>query len=116
MRRAVITLLLAAPLFAADPSKWLRRSMAAAACAVSAVDGWQSVTYLDGRHGLTEGNPWLRQRNGAFDVGRGISVKAVVCAATVISSERWPKWGFAVAAIETGVYIPVVVHNQRKVQ
>jgi hypothetical protein len=64
--------------------KWTHWGLVAGACAASAVDGLQSVKYLDGHHGLYEVNPILRNSNGTINISRMVTLKTGVCAVPVI--------------------------------
>ena len=96
--------------------KWARRAVTAAACAASAVDGYQSATRIDGSQ-FVEANPMLRSSNGSVNIGRMVSLKLGMCAAPVIMGEfthnDWMKRdAFVGAAASVGAFSWIDLHNR----
>ena len=69
--------------------KWTRRAVGIAACAASAVDGYDTSRWA-GRNGVQESNPILRSPGG-IRTGRMIAIKAPVCAVPLVIGEVWHK-------------------------
>lgn len=85
MRVTALLLVFSLGLSAESPvHKWTRRVLAAAACAASSVDGYQTAVHVG--KGVTEGNPLLARRGGA-NVKRMIGLKVGICAAPAIVGE-----------------------------
>jgi hypothetical protein len=90
--------------------KWARRAITAAACATSALDGYDSATYL-GHNGLHEGNAFLANQSGTVRMGPMIALKAGLCVGAAIAGELHGPTGTAVSASELGLFTAVDIHN-----
>ena len=88
MGKFVVMILLLAGMGQAESrfGKWTRRALTAAACAASAVDGYNSAMKVDGAR-FTESNPLLRNANGSVNIGRMVGLKVGMCAAPIILGE-----------------------------
>lgn len=113
LRAAVALLALSLCAHAADWRK-IRRAVTVAYCAASAVDGWQSTTYLDGKHGVTEMNPQLRTTTGV-NVTRLVLVKAAMCGGAFVVGEKipWQRAGTLGVTIMLGEQVFVDARNKR---
>jgi len=86
-RVVLLAIMILAAAHAESPwHKWARRAVTAAACAASAVDGYQSATRIDGSQ-FVEANPMMRNSNGSVNIGRMVSLKLGMCAAPAIMGE-----------------------------
>ena len=88
MKRVLLFTLLGALCVVQSPAapKWVRRATAVAACAASGADAW--TTYQGKRAGMPETNPLFRAANGTPAMGRVISFKVGLCAASIWLQER----------------------------
>jgi hypothetical protein len=96
--------------------KWTRRIVLSAACAASAVDGYDSATKIDGSR-FYETNPMLRNSNGTLNVGRTVTLKIGMCAAPFIMSEfsrndSLKRDAFIGGSGTLGVFTWIDVHNR----
>jgi hypothetical protein len=95
--------------------KWARRTIAAAACAASAVDGYTSANRIDG-YTLVEANPMLRNGNGSVNVGRMVSLKIGMCAAPFLvgelGNESMKSSALVGASGSLGVFTWINAHNR----
>ena len=116
--RPLATLFLFVSLAAAG--SFPRRLLAGLACAASAVDGWESATYLDGHHGVRESNPWLSNPDGTIRIGPMISLKTVMCVGPAVAAElmprRWKWLGEGSEASALGVFLRSDWRNMRLVK
>ena len=116
-RVALLAIMILAAAHAESPwHKWGRRAVTMAACAASAVDGYQSATRIDGSQ-FVEANPMLRNANGSVNIGRMVTLKLGMCAAPVIMGEfsrnDWMKRdAFIGAAGSLGAFSWIDLHNR----
>lgn len=94
--------------------KAARRTVAVAACAVSAYDGYQTATRIDGQH-IREGNPLFANPNGTPRLRPMVSLKVGMCAAPILIGE-WKHWtweAIGLSGINLGISTGTVIHNNR---
>lgn len=117
MRKFAVTLVLLMTTVHAESRwhKWTRRTVAAAACAASAVDGYTSATRIDGTS-FVETNPMLRNGNGSVNVGRMVSLKIGICAAPFVvgelGNESMKSSALVGASGSLGVFTWINAHNR----
>lgn len=93
--------------------RWGRRAIAAGACAASAIDGYDSVSMIDGQR-FSEGNPLLRNPNGTVSVGRLVSLKVTVCAIPIVLGElRWKREAWISGSGSLAIFTTIEVRNRR---
>ena len=111
--RLLLALTLSAALAVAGEHVWLRRSLAVAGCAASAMDLYS--TWRGSQVGLREGNPLFSGSRGKPNL-IGLSVfKAAACAAPLVAPElirgRSDSGWIAGSAAQLGLYTWTSIHN-----
>ena len=110
--RLLIALTLTAALAAAGEHVWLRRSLAVASCAASAMDLYS--TWRGSQVGLREGNPLFASHGKPNMLGLSV-FKAASCSAPLVAPElirgRSDSGWIAGAAAQAGIYTFTTIHN-----